>query len=276
MQRSANPLLLLHGDSAFLRHLDTAVAGSFEVVRVYGWEELAESCRGATPGAVTVVDPYWGTDAEGRPAAELANFLWRFPSASVVAAFWSEQGGPRDVWTLSRMGISEILYLDEENVPALIRHRLLSVRVRLVREIVEGLHFALPGRSRAILAAATEVVAAGGQVRDLARALCVSRQTLVRRSRSCGLPAPRALLQWIRALYAAAMLDDPGRSVRSVSQACGYADDRGLRRLFRGLADGAPTELRASGAFPIIEKGFRCAMERDGEVSTTALRASAR
>lgn len=276
MRRRLNPLVLLHGDPLFLRHLGAAAVGSFDVAQVEDWDELTEACRGAAPGAVVVVDPYWGTEQGRGLAEELPGFLWRFPSASVVATFRGEQGSPRDVWTLSRMGVSEILYLDEENTPALIRHRLLSVRVRLVREIVEGLHFTLPGRSRAILAAATEVVAAGGQVSDLARALCMSRQTLVRQSRQCGLPAPRSLLRWIRALYAAAMLDDPGRTVRSVSEACGYADDRGLRRLFQGLADGAPTTLRAEGAFPILEAGFRRAMAEGGVRVTPRLRVGAR
>jgi AraC-like DNA-binding protein len=250
-------LFVLHSDSRFGERLARAAESCFRVVRMRGWGDLVEQFATAPPATLVVVDPYFGGGEDEAPSEELGVFLRRFPSAVVIAAFWHRHGRYRDVWALSRCGVAELLYLDEENTETLIRRRLAAARVRPVRELVQTLQLPLAGRAEMILEAATEVVASGGLVSDLARKLCLSRQTLLRRCQRACLPPPRDLIRWVRALQAAAMLDDPGHSVRSVSQACGYADDRGLRRLFHGVAEMPPSQLRERGALRIVERSFR-------------------
>jgi AraC-like DNA-binding protein len=253
-------LFVLHSDLRFGERLARAAESSFRVARLRCWGDLVEQFAGAPPATLVVVDPYFGTGEDDGPSDELGVFLRRFPSAVVIAAFWHRHGRYRDVWALSRCGVAELLFLDEENSEALIGRRLAGARVRPVRELVQTLQLPLAGRAEMILEAATEVVASGGMVRDLARKLCLSRQTLLRRCQTACLPPPRDLLRWVRALHAAAMLDDPGHSVRSVSQACGYADDRGLRRLFHGVAEMPPSQLRERGALRIVEGSFRASL----------------
>src|SRR5690606_25819214 len=103
--------------------------------------------------------------------------------------------------------------------------------------------------ARAILSAASAVVADGGQGKDLAKVLDITPRTLSRWCRKAGLPPPKRLLAWMRILLAAEFLDDPGRPVAAVAQACGYAADSSLRLALRRFTGFNPTDLRERGAF---------------------------
>jgi AraC-like DNA-binding protein len=119
-----------------------------------------------------------------------------------------------------------------------------------------------PGRARAIVDAAAEVVAVGGHGRDLAKALQLSRRTLLRWCERAELPPPRKLLAWMRILLACELLDDPGRTVLSVAHACGYSSDSGLRRVTQKFVGSSPTELRRRGAFARASKVFLEALSK--------------
>ena len=60
----------------------------------------------------------------------------------------------------------------------------------------------------------------------------------------------------MRILQAAALLDDPGRTVFSVARACGYSSDSGLRRVTMKFLNASPTQMRRRGAFAGASKGF--------------------
>lgn len=255
MQKPRRTLLVLHDDLSFLGRLGRAVEGRFRLQRVAGWQELRTRYEGAPPATVLAVDPYLDAPL-GELSEELASFFHHFPSALVVPAFYQQQGSVRHVWTLSEWGAADVLYLDEENSETIIRRRLERLNARSVQSLIGRVRVPLPGRAQSILAAAAEVVACGGDCRDLARRLALSQSTLLRWCQRSDLPAPRELVLWLRALFAAAMLDDPGHTVRSVAIACGYTDDRQLRRLLRNRVGLSPTTLRERGAFAIVEGRF--------------------
>jgi transcriptional regulator GlxA family with amidase domain len=114
----------------------------------------------------------------------------------------------------------------------------------------------MSGQARAILMAAAEVVATGGQAQELARALYLSPRTLLRWCNRAELPPPRRVLAWMRILLATELLDDPGRTVSSVAHACGYSSDNSLRRALQDFLDTTPTTLRKDGAFSLASELF--------------------
>ena len=63
--------------------------------------------------------------------------------------------------------------------------------------------------------AAVDTVASGGTVPDLARTLLLSPRSLYNWTVRAALPPPLELLRWIRALFAATLLDDPGQTLAS-------------------------------------------------------------
>lgn len=104
--------------------------------------------------------------------------------------------------------------------------------------------------------AAVETVMIGGHPKDLAKSLRFSPSTLLRWCQRSQLPSPRRLLLWLRILFAAALLDDPGHTVFSVGLACGYSGDQALRRAIRSVVPYTPSRLRELGAFETVSRAF--------------------
>lgn len=255
MRAPPRQLLVLHPE---LSSVDRVAARCpVALHRVADWEALHEAVAAAPPGVMVLVDPYHGA-LDGGLAPQLEQLLRAFPSATVLALVCGMPGGYGDLRKLSRWGVAELVSLADENTPLALRRRVGAVQSRSVRLILNELaaRQPLPARARQILAAAVEVVAAGGLSRDLARAMSVQRNTLLRWCTRSRLPAPRRLLLWIRALHAASLLDDPGHSVESVARACGYSGADALRRGLRAVVPSTPGELRARGALRSVAAAF--------------------
>lgn len=253
----ARPLFVLHDDPAFRERLGRAAGAGFDVVRVSGWEELLEVVAEAPVAAVVVADP--AADGAGGKgvAAGMRALLHRFPSLPLVAAVRMGPGCFERVRALGALGVAQILCLDEDRSPAVIRRRLETARGRPLRTLLDRI---LPpgtgGPARALLQAAATVTTDGGGGYALARALCVTPRTLLRWCRRAGLPPPKCLLPWMRILLAAELLDDPGRSVRDAALATGYASDSGLRHATASLLGIPPGELRRRGAVATASRAF--------------------
>ncbi|MDB4950098.1 MAG: Helix-turn-helix, AraC protein [Gemmatimonadetes bacterium] len=247
MQRRSRPLLLLHSDLQFHDRVRRAVGGRREVVDLDGWEALRSSLRTSPPGTVALVDPYVA-DAEVL-APSLRDVLRDFRSATVVAAYPFGAAQYGDLRTLGQWGVAELVCIGKEDSRAALLRRLRALESRPVERVLAGLvHRSLHARARALLAAAGETVATGGQTPEMAAALELTERTLLRWCARADLPPPRRLLAWLRVLLACDLLDDPGHSLSSASRACGYAADMPLRRAIRNLVGLEPRELRQAGA----------------------------
>jgi AraC-like DNA-binding protein len=222
------------------------------------WDELLDEVQTAPASALIVVDPYYGNrQSTDGPTIELSSLLNRFPSLTVTAALELRPGSARDVLRLGQWGVVQIIDLDEEMTAIALGQRLLGARGRPLRGLVERTLPAYTSASaRAILSAASSIVAEGGQGRDLAKALHITPRTLSRWCRKAGLPPPKRLLAWMRILLAAEFLDDPGRAVSAVALACGYAADSSLRLALRRFTGWNPTDLRERGAFDTAAAAF--------------------
>jgi AraC-like DNA-binding protein len=255
MRRVARPLLVLHADPLLREQVRRAGAKRFAFAAVESWEELRQRIRDASPAAVIVVDPYLGHGKQ--PAPALRSLLWEFPSATVLAALEIRADRFRDLHTLGTWGVVEVISLGEDDTPEAIGRRLRSVQGRPLQSLLDrSLPSNTTGQARSLLLAAAEVVATGGQARELARSLYLSPRTLLRWCQRAGLPPPRRVLAWMRVLMATELLDDPGRTVASVAHACGYASDNSLRRALQDFLHTTPTVLRREGAFAIAAEAF--------------------
>jgi AraC-like DNA-binding protein len=258
MQEIPRPLLVLHDDPLLRERLRSVAAShGFQLRLLRGWEGLLDEVRTAPASALLVVDPYAGVPPGGRVSVELSALLNRFPSLTVTAALGLRPGRLDDVRRLGEWGVVQVLDLDEELTSMAIAQRLLTARGRPLRALLAR---ALPpsagGALRAILSAATTVVAEGGQGADLADALHITPRTLTRWCRRAALPPPRRLLAWMRILLACELLDDPGRTVSDVALSCGYAADSSLRHALRSFLGTNPRRLRAAGAFAAASERF--------------------
>lgn len=263
MQKVPRPLLVLHGDPLLRERLRTVAAKQrLDLRLIDGWEELLDAVRSAPASALVVVDPYEASETPGQPTVELASLLNRFPSLTVTAALAVRPGRLRDVLKLGQWGVVQVIDLEEETTALALAHRLMAARGRPLRALVErSLPAYTSASARAILSAASSIVAEGGQGKDLAKTLHITPRTLTRWCRKAGLPPPKRLLAWMRILLAAEFLDDPGRPVSAVALACGYAADSSLRLALRRFTGLTPTELRERGAFAAASEAFLAALE---------------
>jgi AraC-like DNA-binding protein len=249
MRKVRRPLLVMHPDQVFRDRVRQAGGTQYVYQSVADWESLGEAIRGV-PGPLVVLDPYALRNGNRGPSPELRGLLAEFPSIAVLAAMEVVPDRFDDLRTLGKWGVVQVISLGHDDTPHAIAQRLRAARGRPLLALLEQvLPPDTPGRARAILEAAVEVVSVGAHGRDLARSLHLSRRTLLRWSRRAGLPAPRKLLAWMRILLAAELLDDPGRPVLSVAHICGYSSDSGLRRITQKFLGASPTELRKTGAF---------------------------
>jgi AraC-like DNA-binding protein len=250
MKISARPLLVLHSDEAFRERVRRVAGREYTFQSVPDWPSLAEAVRDSPPSALVVVNPYQDANGSGAPAQSLKSLLVEFPSTAVFAAMDVEPSRREDLRTLGKWGVVQVISISHDDTPQAMVQRFRSAQGRPLKALLEQvLPPDTPGRARAIVDAAAEVVAVGGHGRDLARQLRLSRRTLLRWCERAELPPPRKLLAWMRILLAAELLDDPGRTVLSVARACGYSSDSGLRRVTQKFVGASPSDLRRRGAF---------------------------
>lgn len=258
----------MHPELAFRERVRQACGNDYQFQALADWDELLDAVRDSPPAALLVVYPYdtspagfqYGASGNGKTpplASALRGLLAQYPSTAVLAAMEVTPDRFDDLRTLGKWGVVQVISLDHDDTPYSIAQRLRAARGRPLRALLEQvLPPETPGRARAIVEAATDVVTVGQHGSDLARSLHLSRRTLLRWCQRAGLPAPRRLLAWMRVLLACELLDDPGRTVLSVAHTCGYSSDSGLRRITQKFLNASPTDLREQGAFSKASEAF--------------------
>ena len=256
-QRNLRPVLAMQ--PLALDALDV-LAPPYEPATATTWGELDALLAGAPPATVLVLDPYAG-ERPGELFPKVRDVLRRFPSLAVVAALELKRENVADVATLLDWGVSEVIDLAAERTPRAVQARLRQAHARPLKRRLEGaLSSYVAPEARALLMAASEVAVEGGGAPELARRLSLSPRTLTERCARADLPPPRQLQAWMRILLACALLDDPGRTVYSAADACGYSTDRSLRRAVGTFLGADTTALRRQGAFTAAAKAFNAAL----------------
>lgn len=272
--RVARPLFILHTDPVLRERVHRAGGDRFACVDVADWEALIHLLGEAPLTALAVVDPYAGVEGRKALAPQLQTLLSRYPSATVLAALEIHPRRFHDLRTLGEWGVSEIIALDRDETTEGIARKIRAAQGRLMRSfLANSLPSFVSSRGRAVLLAAAELAATGGQGSDLAESLHLSERALLRWCERSYLPPPRRLLAWVRVLFAAELLDYADQTVLAVAHTCGYATDSSLRRAVQEFTGATPTELRRVGAFATAADAFLSELLRLRELAKS--RASA-
>lgn len=255
--RVVRPLLILHSDAVLRERVHRVGGDRFQCVDVGSWDALLRVLGQAPLTALAVVDPYAEQPGRRELSPQLRTLLSRYPSATVLAALEIRPGRFHDLRTLGEWGVAEIIALDRDETTESIARKIRSAQGRVTRSFLShSLPSFVASRGRAVLLAATEIAAKGGQGSDLAESLHLTERALLRWCERSHLPPPRRLLAWVRVLFAAELLDYPGQTVLSVAHTSGYATDSSLRRAIQEFTGATPTELRRTGAFATAADAF--------------------
>jgi hypothetical protein len=211
------------------------------------WHEVEVALRRSAPGTQAVVDPYFGT-AGAALSPGFGALRARFPSVSLLAALEVGKDRVEDLRALHELGASEVATMPWETTERCMERLLHRSRSRPFTQAVKAALPLLHVRATAAVLSAADVVCRGGGVAALAAAMAAEPGTLPGLLRRGGAPAPEALVRRVRAVLAAFVLDDPGRTPEDAARACGADGEEGLARLL-DTPPGGLAALRRRGAF---------------------------
>jgi AraC-like DNA-binding protein len=157
-------------------------------------------------------------------------------------------------------GVTDIADVEFEGTSASIRQRLLDTHAKPFKRLLEQrLSRRVSQNGLTLLRAAAAVAVDGGTSVGLARAVGCSDRTVPGWCAREGLPSPRRLLAWMRALLAVALLEERHRSIVQVAHCVGFASDHPLRRALRELLGGdvPPRDRTFAGAMELLNAELR-------------------
>lgn len=226
-------------------------------------EDLLHAVRSAPPSAIVLVNPLTG-DAPV-PSAWVRDLAAAAPLVPIVALTPFRPTHLAGITALLTWGVTEIADVELEATSAAIRQRLLDTHAKPFKlRVEEHLSRRVSQNGLTLLRAAAAVAVDGGTSLGLASTVGCSERTVPGWCAREGLPAPRRLLAWMRALLAVALLEERHRSVVQVAHCAGFASDHPLRRSLRELlgGDAPPRERTFSRAMEVFSAELRDLRDR--------------
>lgn len=245
--RILNVLSVQSAGTAWLEQLSSP----FSVRVLSSGEELLAEVRALPPSTVVAAD------CEGRVPGWVWELLTAFPSVPMVATLDLRTAPPATVARLLDRGAADVLDVSLECTPDQTAWRFRQACARpFIRKLEQGLARYASAHARTILRAAARVAVTGGGAAELAREFQVSTETVAAWCGAARLLPPRSLQSWLRVLLAAMLLQEHGRTARSVAHGCGYATDRGLRRTMQRFVGSDLRTLRRQQPFEVVMRAF--------------------
>lgn len=231
-----------------------AVRGVAAVTFCDNPDELLELV--ASGAATLVLTELW--DRTGTPIEPAIRRLTRdFPSVPFVLYL---QLGEREVHTalqLAKMGASEIVLRGIDDFRLAITPVLAEGRARHVAdEIIRAIDPLVPDELRSFFHLTATHAHRAFTVGDVSKALAIDRGTLRRRLRRARLPNPTHILGWMRLLHAAALLDEPGRSLHHIAAQLEFPSASVLGTQFQRYTLRTASSLRTLAAFHTVLQSF--------------------
>jgi AraC-like DNA-binding protein len=186
--------------------------------------------------------------------------LRAFPAMPAVALV--SRADPATTELLLRLGASGVRQVVDVTTPAgwrrlreLVGHPATPAVARVQGPVLAALE-GVPPDARLFLEALLRLAPRTPTVTQLARQLDVRSGTLLTRFARAGLPSPKNYLASLRLVFAAELLEAPGRTVAEVALRLDYSSPQSFGRHLRTLLGITPSEFRARLPFPAALERF--------------------
>jgi AraC-like DNA-binding protein len=235
----------LHERRARVR-LHQAVGAEYAIAWAGDWDEIEALVRQMAVDVV-VVDPIHSGRVDMAPVIRLRE---RYPSAPVViyTDFRHELAESLLAW--GDAGVCGAAFLDQSDSEWDLRRLVSMATARSAAEqVLVTLQRELPDLSeevQQVLRAGLYEATALHTVEQWSRLVGTPRRRLYRLFADAGLPTPKTCLQWLRLMYAAKSLSDPGASVEDVVFRMRYSAPPNFWAHVRKMLGVSPTEMRWS------------------------------
>lgn len=175
------------------------------------------------------------------------------PARPVVAYCDVSVHDPREILEIVRAGASDLVIHGHGDSPATLRAALErahedSARDRVLRRVRPEIAPAARSIVEHCIAHARNDLT----VDSVAAALGVHRRTLTNRLARAGYPPPRATIAWSCLLVAAALLEDPSRSIEHIALELEYPSATAFRNALKRHTGLRPTEVRENGGLSCV------------------------
>lgn len=235
------------------------MGGACELVFAEDWSELDQLIR-RLPIEVVVVDPVRGEDVEVAAVERLRAY---YPSLSVVLYMSFAPDLANALLRLGSLGVHSAVFFNHGDTPAALERAVgqgigCSLSEGILRRIFEGLDLG-SDEPQEIVEAFREALHNVDRTRtalEWSRFHGTSHRSFYRLFQSHGLPTPKTCLLWLRLMYAAKLLEDPGYSLSDVVHRLGYSAPSNFWQHVQDTLGLRASELRYAVGFEALLDRF--------------------
>jgi AraC-like DNA-binding protein len=228
---------------AILEHVDTVSALEHLVVR-------------SVPRVSAVIaEPF---DIHKTPVAPtLSRLRAEYPGVALIGFCQPAYKHSTEIVALVNAGVHELVFRGVDDTAEAFRQTLARAsQTSAAREVLNALRPHLPPEAVGIVETSVLYAWPDFNSRSLAQVLGVNVKTLVKQCRSCGLPSPGALLNWVRLMVVAYLLEAEGRALEHVASAFGLESASPLRNLMKRYTGLRSLEVRTGGGLRVVIQKF--------------------
>ncbi len=243
-------------NSSACSRLEAALDGRCELIFAASWSELDQLIRRA-PIEVTVVDPEKPDSVEVAAVERLRAY---YPSLSVVLYMSFAPDLANALLRLGGVGVHSAVFFDHGDTPLALSRAVeeaiaCSTSEQMLGRILEGME----SDSEEIAEAFREALQNVDKIRtalDWSRFHGSSHRSFYRLFQAHGVPTPKTCLLWLRLMYAARLLEDPGYSLYDVVHRLGYSAPSNFWQHVQDTLGLRASELRYAVGFETLLERF--------------------
>lgn len=236
--------------------LQDAIRGRAILEPVDSVAALEQIVARSVPRVVAVIaEPY---DLARTPAAPtLARLRAEYPGVALIGYCQPGHKHSAEILALAHAGVHELVFRGVDDTSLTLQQALARAsQSSAAREVFRVLRPRISPEAAPIIEACVQYAWPELSSRELARALGTNIKSLVQRCRAVGLPAPGALLTWVRLMIVAYLLEAEGRSLSQIAAALGMPSGSPLRNLLKRYTGQRALEVRAHGGVNVVIEAF--------------------
>jgi len=228
---------------AILEHVDTVAA----------LETLV--ARSVPRVSAVIAEPF---DARHTPVAPaLARLKAEYPGVALIGLCQPSHRYSSEIVALVQAGVHELVFRGVDDSSAAFRQTLARAsQTSAACQVLDALGPHLTPEAMQIVETCVQYAWPEFSSRALAQVLGVNVKTLVKHCRTNGLPSPGALLNWVRLMVVAYLLEAEGRALEHVAAAFGLENASPLRNLMKRYTGLRSLEVRTGGGLRIVIDAF--------------------
>lgn len=205
--------------------------------------------------SAVVTEPF---DARRTPVAPtLARLKAEYPGIALIGLCQPAHRFSSEIVALVHAGVHELVFRGVDDSSAAFRQTLARAsQTSAAREVLAALGEHLTPDAMSIVETCVQYAWPDFSSRALAQVLGVNVKTLVKQCRTSGLPSPGALLNWVRLMVVAYLLEAEGRALEHVAAAFGLDSASPLRNLMKRYTGLRSLEVRSGGGLKVVVDAF--------------------